>query len=81
MSAPTDGGRGEGGSPSVGSALGELLAGGRLDRDLVDRLATVDLEVLRRHMRDFLPDAEVDALVERVKALVQARGPGQSPSR
>jgi hypothetical protein len=49
--------------------LSELLKGGKLDDDVIRRLAAADLDEMRASLSALLPDDEVEQIIERVKKL------------
>jgi hypothetical protein len=55
-----------------GLDLGALLAGGELDREAIARLKAADPEAIRRVLTTWLPDAEADRILERIRALIEA---------
>lgn len=53
-------------------ALAGLIAGGELDRKMIDELARADRAQMRKLLETFLPAPEVDAMLARIDALIAA---------
>ncbi len=52
--------------------LSALLGKGTLDAETVRRLKAEDPEQIRAMLLEHLPEAEVDAILARIRALIQA---------
>jgi hypothetical protein len=52
--------------------LAALMRGGPLDREIVERLKSIDRAELREVMGKYMTDDELDALERRIDALIAA---------
>lgn len=58
--------------PTDMNDLRALMAGGELDQATIERLAAADRQAMRALLAEYLPDAEVDAILGRIAALIAA---------
>lgn len=52
--------------------LQAITSGEPLDRPTIDRLAAADPQALREMLSEYLPDAQVEAILRRIQQLVEA---------
>jgi hypothetical protein len=58
-----------------------LMAGGKLDRAAIERLSRHDPEQIREMLSQYLPDAQVETILERIDSLVKTLEEGPSNPR
>lgn len=55
-----------------GIDIAALIAGGQLDKETVERLRDADPDEMRALLSRFLPDDDVEGIMARVQALIDA---------